>query len=67
MSSGDQCRRRNVGDIRAFLKWAVEEKGAPDRCFSINTKAANKYIGVVPKGQKFIFLFTLIFNYKIVL
>ena len=29
MSSGGQGRRRNVGDIRAFLKWAVEEKGAP--------------------------------------
>ena len=39
MSSGGQGRRRNVGDIRAFLKWAVEEKGAPDRWFPINTKA----------------------------
>ena len=29
MPSGGQGRRRNVGDIRAFLKWAVEEKGAP--------------------------------------
>ena len=52
MQSGGQGRRRNVGDIRAFLKWAVEEKGAPDRWFPINTKAASKYIGVVPKGQK---------------
>ena len=52
MTSGGQGRRRNIGDIRAFLKWAVEEKGAPDRWFPINTKAANKYIGVVSKGQK---------------
>ena len=52
MSQSGQSRRRNVGDIRAFLKWAVEEKGALDRWFPINTKAANKYIGVVPKGQK---------------
>ena len=29
MQLGGQGRRRNVGDIRAFLKWAVEEKGAP--------------------------------------
>ena len=35
MSSGGQGRRRNVGDIRAFLKWAVEEKDSPDRWFPI--------------------------------
>ena len=52
MASGGQGRRKNVGDIRAFKKWAVEEKSAPDRWFPINTKAASKYIGVVPKGQK---------------
>ena len=52
MPSVGQGRRRNIGDIRAFLKWAVEEKGLPDRWFPINTKAASKYIGVVPKGQK---------------
>ena len=39
-------------DIRAFLKWSLEEKGALNRWFPNNTKAANKYIGVVPKGQK---------------
>ena len=30
ISSVGQGRRRNVGDIRAFLKWTVEEKGVPD-------------------------------------
>ncbi len=52
LSSGVQGRRRNVGDIRVFLIWAVEDKGAPYRWFPINTKAANKYIVIVPKGQK---------------
>ena len=47
MPSGGQGRRRNVGDIRAFLKWAVEEKGAPDRWFPINTKAASKYLSLI--------------------
>ena len=42
MSSGCLGRRRNVGDIRAFLKWALEEKGAPDRWFPVK-KNANKY------------------------
>ena len=45
MSSGGQDSIRNVGDIRAFLKWALEEKSASDRWFPINTKTANKYIG----------------------
>ena len=27
MTSAGQGRFRNIGDIRAFLKWAVEEKG----------------------------------------
>ena len=40
MSSGGQGRRRNVGDIRAFLKWAVEEKDSPDRWFPIIIKNA---------------------------
>ena len=31
IASGDQGRRRNFGNIRTFSKWAVEEKGAPDR------------------------------------
>ena len=43
MPSGGQGRSRKVGDIRAFLKSAVEEKGAPDKWFPINIKAASKY------------------------
>ena len=53
MATGGQGRRRNVGKFRALLKkWAIQGKDAPDRWFTINTKASNKYIGVVPKDQK---------------
>ena len=44
MTSGGEGRSRNVVDIRAFLKQAVEKKDTLDICFPINTKTANKYI-----------------------
>ena len=38
MTSGGQVGCTNIGDIRAFLKLTVEEKGLPDRWFSSNLK-----------------------------
>ncbi len=52
MASGGKGRRRNVGNIRALLKWAIQGKVAPDRWLTIKTKASSKYIGVVQKDQK---------------
>tara|TARA_A100001011_G_C14036057_1_gene725785 strand:+ start:136 stop:462 length:327 start_codon:yes stop_codon:yes gene_type:complete len=34
MPKGGEGERRNVGDIKAFLKWAFEEKGVPEYSLS---------------------------------
>ena len=52
MTSVGQGRGRNIGGIRAFSKWTIEEKGIPNGWFPIKTKTTNKYNGIGSRGQK---------------
>ena len=53
MPKGGVGRKRNMGDLRAFLNWAVlEKKYLGVEWLPLTSKQYAKYIGAVPKGKK---------------
>lgn len=53
MEKGGEGRKRDMGDLRAFFKWAVlEQKYLPMEWLPITSKQCRKYIGAVPKNTK---------------
>ena len=53
MPKGGEGRKRNMGDLRAFLNWSfLEKKYLGVEWFSFTSKQYAKYVGAVPKGKK---------------
>ena len=53
MPKGGVGRKRNMGDLRAFLNWAVlEKKYLGVEWLPLTSKQYAKYVGSVPKGRK---------------
>ena len=53
MPKGGEGRKRNMGDLRAFLNWAVlEKKYLGVEWLPLTAKQYAKYVGAVPKGRK---------------
>ena len=53
MPKGGVGRKRNMGDLRAFLNWAVlEKKYLGVEWLPLTAKQYAKYVGAVPKGKK---------------
>ena len=53
MPKGGVGRKRNMGDLRAFLNWAVlEKKYLGVEWLPLTAKQYAKYVGAVPKGRK---------------
>ena len=53
MPKGGEGRKRNMGDLRAFLNWAVlEKKYLGIEWLPLTSKQYAKYVGAVPKGRK---------------
>ena len=53
MPKGGVGRKRNMGDLRAFLNWAVlEKKYLGVEWLPLTSKQYSKYVGAVPKGKK---------------
>ena len=53
MPKGGFGRKRNMGDLRAFLNWAVlEKKYLGVEWLPLTSKQYAKYVGAVPKGKK---------------
>ena len=53
MPKGGVGRKRNMGDLRAFLNWAVlEKKYLGVEWLPLTSKQYAKYVGAVPKGKK---------------
>ena len=53
MPKGGVGRKRDMGDLRAFLNWVVlEKKYLPLEWLPLTSKQYGKYVGAVPKGKK---------------
>ena len=53
MPKGGVGRKRNMGDLRAFLNWAVlDQKYLGIEWLPLTSKQYAKYVGAVPKGKK---------------
>ncbi len=53
MPKGGVGRKRNMGDLRAFLNWGVlEKKYLGVEWLPLTSKQYSKYVGAVPKGRK---------------
>ena len=53
MPKGGVGRKRNMGDLRAFLNWTVlEKKYLGIEWLPLTSKQYSKYVGSVPKGKK---------------
>ena len=53
MPKGGVGRKRNMGDLRAFLNWCVlERKYLGVEWLPLTSKQYSKYVGAVPKGRK---------------
>jgi len=54
MEKGGEGRKRDMGDLRSFFKWAVlEQKYLPIEWLPITSKKCRKFIGAVPKFLSF--------------